>query len=196
MERLSLAFTKNLERVLSGDEPNVRPVSVGLPDGGKADVVLKVLRPVIDDRLVVLALARDQRSRRVVGERHVQMRGTFDWLRWHTHVSAFCHGFEYVDGKFTSLEFDAAKDPSTQLTGASEELRSEPTDVDGRAARLGIRIVRSLLHSPPAHDALAPGHSEAFSQARAMMLGEGHQNRLLVDPVLQLALTQRIAEAA
>lgn len=192
MERLSPAFTKKLERILSGTEQNISSVVVGLPNGDKAGAAMKVLLPMTDDRLVVLAVARHKGSGLVMGERHVHPLGTFDGLRWHTHNSAYCRGFEYVDDTFTALGFEAGEKASTRLTGPS-----------GRAARLGVRIVRSLLHSPAIFDALVPDDtSEAFCLARTLMRGEGdpkgegNQNRLLADPILQLALNQRIAESS
>lgn len=194
MERLSLAFTNLLDHALGGERQNVRPVSVELSEGGTAEAVLKALQPITSHRLVVLGLARNQRSGLVVGERHVHMRGAFDWLRWHTHNPAFCRGFAYQDGTFTAASFGALLEPSTRSTGASEGQVMERTDIDERAARLGIRIVQSLLDSDPEYDLLAPSDSEAFRWAKSLIPAEGGPSCLLVDPVLQLALMQRIGE--
>ena len=175
-------FDNGLSDVMRGVSGRVTPAHVELPGGDEADVAIKILLDFpAQDALIVHGIAR-YADGHVVGEHHGQPASSSSRRNGHTHMPEACMDFVQRGELFVPID-------------AGVEARSHPLsrqDGDNGLA-LGCAILSDMLDSAAAYDVLEPYPTVQTIHRAASLRGEGDRHELFVDPALQLALDQQIA---
>lgn len=174
IEQAQAHFDERMAALAAGELTFTSTVHVELPDGDEADVAIKVLDPVTRDRLVPTGIARYLNGR-VVGESHAQGAMPSSWQDNHRHQPVQCMDFELKDGLFVPRDTTVP----TRLHGN-----------EGLGMALGT--VERLESCGAGYDLF--WSKKVLEQARRMR-GEG-EHQLFIDPALQFAVDQRLAEVA